>query len=639
MKHFASSITYVILFFPLFCFAQRNCASMEVLDRLKAEDPQLESRMQAIERQTTEYLLSDPVQNRATITIPVVVHIIYRTSSENVSDAQVQSQIDVINADFRNLNSDKSQIPSEFASVVGNVNIEFCLAKTNPQGAATTGINRKSTTTTSWGTSDKVKKSAQGGMDPWNASKYLNLWICNIGGGILGYAQFPGGSAATDGVVIDYRYFGTIGTATSPFNKGRTATHEIGHWLNLRHIWGDTTCGNDQVSDTPVHDGANYGCPVYPHNSTCTDTPLEMTMNYMDYSDDVCMYMFSAGQAARMNAVLAPGGARYSLLSSTACQTSGGGGGTTCNAPTGLNATNITPTSATLNWTAAAGATAYKLQLRAVGTTTWTNSTVTTTTAAASNLTAATNYEFQIQTVCGNTSSTNFASANFTTQQVVACTDNYESNNTRTTAKTIAVGSVINGIISSSTDQDWFKFTNTSSQRNIKVQLSNLPADYDLSLYRGSTLINTSANKGTVNETIVYNNSRAATTYYVRVYGYNGALNTSNCYQLTATISGSSLRGENENVELEEIEAPKEFFVFPNPVSTDLMLDIPIESETPTKIYIFDMTGKLLQTNTQALSKDNTIAKVNIENLPNGIYVVRVQNGNFINNQKFIISR
>lgn len=131
------------------------------------------------------------------------------------------------------------------------------------------------------------------------------------GGGILGYAQFPGGNSATDGVVIDNNAMGTTGTATAPFNKGRTATHEIGHWMNLRHIWGDANCGNDQVSDTPIATGANYGCPSFPYNSNCGGTThAMMTMNYMDYSDDACMYMFTAGQKARMLAVFASGGPR-----------------------------------------------------------------------------------------------------------------------------------------------------------------------------------------------------------------------------------------------------------------------------------------------------------------------------------------
>jgi hypothetical protein len=158
-----------------------------------------------------------------------------------------------------------------------------------------------------------MKKTKRGGLDPTSPTTKLNIWVCTIGGGILGYAQFPGGSSATDGVVVDSRYFGTTGTATAPFHKGRTATHEVGHWMNLRHIWGDTTCGTDYVNDTPTHNTANYGIPSFPHYSTCSGNPIEMTMNYMDYTDDAGMYMFSNDQKSRMLAVFSVGGPRNSF--------------------------------------------------------------------------------------------------------------------------------------------------------------------------------------------------------------------------------------------------------------------------------------------------------------------------------------
>jgi len=140
----------------------------------------------------------------------------------------------------------------------------------------------------------------------------LNMWIGTIGGGILGYAQFPGGSAATDGVVVDPKYFGTTGTATAPFDGGRTMTHEVGHWLNLRHIWGDGRCNRDDfVADTPTSDRPNYGCPGFP-TTHCRST--DMTMNYMDYVNDDCMYMFSLGQKERMRALFGPGGVREGML-------------------------------------------------------------------------------------------------------------------------------------------------------------------------------------------------------------------------------------------------------------------------------------------------------------------------------------
>ncbi len=180
------------------------------------------------------------------------------------------------------------------------------MATKDPQGKPTKGITRTQTTQASFADDDGVKSSASGGADGWPSDKYLNLWVCALGGGLLGYAQFPGGPPQTDGVVILYTAFGTTGTATAPFNLGRTATHEIGHWLNLHHIWGDTQhCeGTDFVNDTPNAQMPNFGKPKFPH-VTCSNGPNgDMFMNYMDYVDDDTMVMFTSGQVARMNAAL-----------------------------------------------------------------------------------------------------------------------------------------------------------------------------------------------------------------------------------------------------------------------------------------------------------------------------------------------
>jgi hypothetical protein len=282
--------------------AHRGCASQEVLAEQLAADPTLAIRMNQIEAFTQKAQLSNSRLVNGKIVIPVVVNVLYKTAAENISDAQIQSQIDVLNEDFTATNPDFNTIPALFAGVAANVDITFELVK----------INRKATTKTSWGTRDAMKKTKQGGLDPTTPSTTLNLWVCTIGGGILGYAQFPGGSAATDGVVCDSKYVGVTSNSGSayPYNLGRTASHEVGHWMNLRHIWGDATCGSDLVSDTPTHNTANYGVPVYPHLSTCTGTPVEMTMNYMDYTDDRGMYMFTLGQKSRMSAIFLSGGAR-----------------------------------------------------------------------------------------------------------------------------------------------------------------------------------------------------------------------------------------------------------------------------------------------------------------------------------------
>jgi hypothetical protein len=297
----------------------RTCGTMEVHHRLLELHPEYRVALGRLEMATRARIAAAPVIE---ITIPVVVHVVYRTTAENISDAQVQSEIDALNKDYSATNPDKSTIPAVWSGLALDSKIRFALAKTDPQGKATSGITRTKTTVTSFPQDDSVKSSASGGADAWPSDKYLNLWACALGGGLLGYAQFPGGPAATDGVVILNTAFGSVGTAATPYNLGRTATHEIGHWLNLRHIWGDTEdcSGSDLVDDTPNAQQPNYGKPTFPHVS-CSNAPNgDMFMNYMDYVDDEAMVMFTKGQIARMQATLA--GPRNSLLATSIALTS-----------------------------------------------------------------------------------------------------------------------------------------------------------------------------------------------------------------------------------------------------------------------------------------------------------------------------
>ncbi len=305
--------------------AQRNCATKD-LTQLQQDDPKHAEQLRLIEEHTQRFInKSSEEKINGVITIPVVVHVIYQSNAQNISDAQIQSQMQVLNDDFRRMNSDANNTWSQAA----DTEIEFCLATVDPNGNATSGITRKYYNRSEWGTNDAMKYSSNGGVDAWSRDSYLNMWICNIGGGILGYAQFPGsGSAATDGVVMSPQYFGTIGSAQAPFDGGRTTTHEVGHWLNLRHIWGDGNCNADDfVSDTPTSDAANYGCST--GHVSCSST--DMVQNYMDYSDDGCMNLFTQGQKTRMRALFDSGGFRASLLNSGGCGSGGGGGSTaTC---------------------------------------------------------------------------------------------------------------------------------------------------------------------------------------------------------------------------------------------------------------------------------------------------------------------
>ena len=280
---------------------QRVCSSQTVLERQMKEDPTRAARMEEIENLTKSAIAEGRLVN-GKIQIPVVFNVLYRTAAENISQAILQSQIDVLNKDFSARNSDFNN-PTPYASVKANVGISFVLDK----------VVRKATTKSSWSDDDSMKRTSGGGIAATSPTTKLNYWVCNLGSQLLGYAQFPGGPSSTDGVVCHYRYTGVTGSSNFPFNLGRTATHEVGHWMNLRHIWGDRNCGSDLVADTPVHNTANTGVPPAGHRSTCSGTPLEMFMNYMDYTDDRGMFMFSNGQKARMNAIFASGAIRASF--------------------------------------------------------------------------------------------------------------------------------------------------------------------------------------------------------------------------------------------------------------------------------------------------------------------------------------
>lgn len=318
-------------------FAQapkRTCGTQQVEAALMQSDPGYQARKQQNEAAIARFLSNPGNQNKmmVTKTIPVVFHVVYNTPSQNISSEQIQSQLDILNRDFRRMNADTANTPNVFRVLGADTQIEFCLASVDPAGQPTTGITRTSTTVSGFSINspNAVKTTAQGGKDPWPRNNYLNIWICNISGGILGYATPPGGSAASDGVVLLYTSVGAAPhnpfNTAAPYNKGRTGTHEVGHYLGLKHIWGELPgCADDDlVADTPLQQEENYGCPVFPVPNSAIGGVCPgggsngpMFMNYMDYTDDACMNMFSKGQRDRMAAVLST--SRASLLTSTAC--------------------------------------------------------------------------------------------------------------------------------------------------------------------------------------------------------------------------------------------------------------------------------------------------------------------------------
>jgi hypothetical protein len=305
--------------------AVRRCGTLEHMEYLKQQNPGLEQQLKEYNETLQQWVAKNPAgsQSRAIRTIPIVFHVVYNTTAQNISDEQILSQLKAVNEDFSRTNADASQTPAAFQSVAGNPNIQFCMAQRDPSGKATTGIVRVKTTKTGFSTDDGVKSAATGGDDAWDVTKYYNIWVCNFSdASLLGYGEFPTGTASkTYGYVGTYKYTGTTPNVQPPFNKGRTTTHEMGHCFNLIHIWGDeNNCtGSDQCADTPNQAKASAGKPTYPLKDACTTAaPGVMFMNYMDYSDDDVMNMFSVNQVARMDAVI--NNAPYNkLLTSNGC--------------------------------------------------------------------------------------------------------------------------------------------------------------------------------------------------------------------------------------------------------------------------------------------------------------------------------
>ncbi len=285
---------------------------MEHMEYLKQQDPTLEQQLKEYNETLDQWIAKNPEgsKSRAIRTIPIVFHVIYNTTAQNISDAQILSQLKAVNEDFSRTNADASKTPAGFQKVAGNPNIQFCLAQRDPSGKATNGIVHKQSNVTGWTDDNAVKSTAKGGDDAWDVTNYYNIWICNFTDPkLLGYGEFPKGTASkTYGYVGSYKYTGTTSNVQPPFNKGRTTTHEMGHCFNLFHIWGDdggACTGSDECSDTPNQAAENYGKKTFPLTDACTKTsPGVMFMNYMDYSDDDAMNMFTVGQVARMDAVI-----------------------------------------------------------------------------------------------------------------------------------------------------------------------------------------------------------------------------------------------------------------------------------------------------------------------------------------------
>ena len=318
--------------------SQESCVSSQYNLYQRQISPQLVARQNAIteflkpsDREITMMGAQDNPTEQTLINIPVVVHVLYNGSAQNISEAQILSQIDILNRDFRRKNADSSNTPTHFRSLAADCNISFKLATVNPQGFPTTGIIRKATNVTGFSMNDDIKFSSTGGDEAWDSDMYLNIWVGPMSAGIVGYASAPGSDKSRDGVVIRFNAFGSTGAATTPYNKGRTAVHEIGHWLGLIHIWGDQLCGDDLIDDTPTQQSYTRGCPTGNIITSCGNAPNgNMYMNYMDLTEDACTNMFTKGQKQRMRLLFNEGGPRHELLAS------GGSGGTVVPPPVNI---------------------------------------------------------------------------------------------------------------------------------------------------------------------------------------------------------------------------------------------------------------------------------------------------------------
>jgi len=300
--------------------AQRNCASFSYQQEAFKKDPSLAAKAGSIETFARQQInTSNRLDGAGTIIkIPVVVHILYHLPSEKITDAQVQSQLTALNKCFRRQNADSNNTPARFKALAADCEIEFQLAISDPKKKYTSGIIRKYTPILRWESDDKMKFAAAMGDDAWDPKSYLNIWVCNLEQ-VAGYSSVMGGPENLDGIVLGFQAFGT--NNSSEYNMGKTGVHEVGHWLGLKHLWGDTDCGDDGIADTPKQAWYNIDCPSG-IRITCGNGPNgDMYMNYMDFTSDACMNLFTQGQKARMRSSFDPGGARNSILSSKGLNT------------------------------------------------------------------------------------------------------------------------------------------------------------------------------------------------------------------------------------------------------------------------------------------------------------------------------
>ena len=323
MVKYLAVLFFIVTGFQL--FAQKNCSMEEYVNKQKSENISLKDNLEQVELFTQNKTSSEGSAQRINgvpeiIKVPVVFHILYQNPQQNPSLETLGLLIAALNRDLNKRNSDTSNIPAVFRPLATTMGFEFQLAKMDPGGKATNGVVRKYTPVSYWLSDDKMKFSASYGDDAWDSKSYLNVWICNMKD-VLGYSTLPGMDPKKDGIVLSFEdLFNPRGT-TPTINDFRTIVHEVGHWLNLYHMWGEGYCGDDKVDDTPKQSSYTPGCPNGTR-VTCGNGPVgDMYMNFMDFTDDVCMNMFTKGQRKRARVLFEAGGPRNSILYSKGLNT------------------------------------------------------------------------------------------------------------------------------------------------------------------------------------------------------------------------------------------------------------------------------------------------------------------------------
>ena len=613
-----------------------RCASTEYEKYLQKMDPSrmTDEQFEAwlvplIEKYKLDQMTSS--QNGTIITIPVVVHVIHSGQdvgvAPNITDAQVQSQLNVLTNDFRRM----AGTPGFNSNPVGaDTEIQFVLAKQDPFGNPTNGINRVNFCNASF-TKDEVNAIIKP-TTIWNPTLYLNMWSVNFTDTqLLGYAQFPnasglpglnqsGGSASTDGVVANYTTFGSAafndGTfiLVAPYNQGRTMTHEVGHWLGLRHIWGDSNCGTDFCADTPTAHTSNGGCPVV---QNCTLNGNEMVQNYMDYTSDLCMNIYTADQKTRIRTIIDNAARRASLKTSTK----------DAEIPLFANDAEIfveRSCSGEVS-TSCAGGSSKKLTIYNRGTASLTSATINYSLDGGANQTYAwtgnlaankfNTFEVPINATADGSISVNIASVNGATDERSTNDSADGDYKVQATAPNVAATAFV------------FRLQRDTKGSEITWNLKNASGTI---LYSGGPYTNANNLPPLINLnwTLPAGNCY---TFTINDSGNNGicCTNQNGFYQIrngsNIIVNGASFGSSEKKVftnnalATTEFEESNEIFVFPNPTTSVLNIKVPYTFGLPDKYVITNSLGQIIEDKTIVSESDLTLST---SRFSNGVYFI-----------------